>query len=95
MGIRDPYEIPSNFKKFEKIKEKKKEKEKKEKKKKIKKIRFFNIKDEEVKAEIKAEAEVLIKKKRKKINYKVKKFSAAVFSVLENLGGSLELRETL
>ena len=91
-GIWDPYKIPSNSEESEKTEEEKKEREKKEKK--IKKVRFFNIKDEEAEIKIKAEAEVPIKKKRKKISYKIEKFSAAVSGVLENLGGFLKLKET-
>ena len=38
--------------------------------------------------------EILIKKKRKRIGYKVRKFSAAVFRILENLDNFLELEKT-
>ena len=89
LNIRNPYEIPSNPEEFKKIKEEKKEKKKKEKK--IKRVYFFNIEDKE----IKVKAEAFVKKKRKRINYKVKKPSVTVSGVLENLGGFLELGETL
>ena len=89
-GIQNPYEIALNPEEFEKTEEEKKEKKKK--KKKIKKIYFFNIEDKKTETEIKVK--VLIKKRRKRINYKIRKFSAAISGVLENLNGFLKLGET-